>query len=50
MSAIGPKQTGASAMQMSGFGGKADMGFYSANVCFSPKADMDRSLVRRLGH
>ena len=34
MSAIGPKQTWTSALQMSAFGSKADMTFYGANVCF----------------
>jgi len=32
MSAIGPKQTSASALHMSAFGGKADMAYCSANV------------------
>jgi hypothetical protein len=32
MSAIGPKQTWPSALQMSAFGGKADMAFCGANV------------------
>jgi hypothetical protein len=34
MSASGPKQTWASALLMSAFGGKADMTFCGANVCF----------------
>ena len=34
MSANGPKQTCASALQMSAFGGKADMPFCTAYVCF----------------
>ena len=34
MSAIGTKQTCASALHMSAFGGKADMTFCGANVCF----------------
>lgn len=33
VSAIGPKQTSVSALQMSAFGGKAVMGWCSANVC-----------------
>src|SRR4030095_4670753 len=32
-----PKQTWASALHMSAFGGKADMTFCNANVCFCPK-------------
>jgi hypothetical protein len=34
MSAIGTKQTGASAPHMSAFGSKADMFFCTAHVCF----------------
>src|SRR5690242_3453928 len=34
MSAFGPKRTRASALHMTAFGGKADMIFCSANVCF----------------
>jgi len=34
MSAIGPKQTWACALHMSAFGGKADMPFCTAYVCF----------------
>jgi len=34
MSAFGPKQTQASATHMSAFGGKADMTFRAAHVCF----------------
>jgi hypothetical protein len=34
MSAIGPKQTCTSALQMSAFGGKADMAIALRNVCF----------------
>ena len=34
MSAIGPKQTFLVAPHMSAFGGKADMAFCSAYVCF----------------
>jgi hypothetical protein len=37
-SPIGPKQTSLVAPHMSAFGGKADMAYSSANVCFSPKA------------
>jgi hypothetical protein len=37
MSAYGPKQTSASALHMSAFWSKADMGCCSANVCFNPK-------------
>jgi hypothetical protein len=40
MSAIGPKQTWASALQLSAFGGKADMPFCNANVRLWPKADI----------
>src|SRR5262249_44354405 len=39
MSAIGPKQTWATALHMSAFGGKADMTFCSANVCLLTQAD-----------
>jgi hypothetical protein len=35
MSAIGPKQTSASAVQMSAFGGKADMGACTAAVAWT---------------
>jgi len=38
MSAIGPKQISLVASHM--FGGKADMAFRGANVCFLPKADI----------
>ena len=38
MSAIGPKQTSASALHMSAFGGKADIAFCGANVRFWSKA------------
>src|SRR5262245_50721882 len=41
MSAFGPKQTWTSAVHMSAFGGKADMGFCGANVPFDPKRIMD---------
>jgi hypothetical protein len=34
MSAFGTKRTCASALQMSAFGGKGDMTFCIANVCF----------------
>jgi hypothetical protein len=34
MSAFGPKQTWPSALHMSAFGGKADMAFCGAYVCF----------------
>jgi len=34
MSPIGPKQTQASALHMSAFGGKADITFGSANIRF----------------
>ena len=34
MSAFGPKRTCVNALRMSAFGGKADMGWCSANVCF----------------
>jgi len=34
MSAFGPKQTSASALHMSAFGGKADMTYCDANVRF----------------
>ena len=37
MSAIGKKQTWAVALQMSAFGGKADMAFCGANSAFDPK-------------
>jgi hypothetical protein len=33
-SAIGPKRTWASALQMSAFEGKADMTFCDAHICF----------------
>ena len=34
MSAIGTKRTCPSALHMSAFGGKADMAFCAAHVCF----------------
>jgi hypothetical protein len=34
MSAFGPKRTSVVAPHMSAFGGKADMTFCDANVCF----------------
>jgi hypothetical protein len=34
MSAIGPKRTYPFALHMSAFGGKADMAYRGANVCF----------------
>jgi hypothetical protein len=34
MSAIGPKRTSLVALHMSAFGGKADMTFCAAHVCF----------------
>jgi hypothetical protein len=34
MSAIGPKRTSLAAPHMSAFGGKADMTFCAANVCY----------------
>jgi len=37
MSAFGPKRTSLVAPHMSAFGGKADMTFGGANVCFNPK-------------
>ena len=37
MSAIGPKRTSPLALHMSAFGGKADIAFCGANVCFDPK-------------
>jgi hypothetical protein len=40
MSAIGPKRTSLVAPHMSAFGGKADMTFCGANVCFRLKADI----------
>jgi hypothetical protein len=45
MSAIGPKQTSASAPHMSAFRGKADMTFCAAHVCFRPKADIKVAAV-----
>jgi len=36
MSAFGPKQTWASALHMSAFGGKADIGVCTANFSFDP--------------
>ena len=44
MSAIGTKRTWPSALHMSAFGGKADMTFCTANVCFRPKADIANKL------
>jgi len=35
---------------MSAFGGKADMTFCGANVCFWPKADMNCPLSRNAQH
>jgi len=49
MSAIGPKQTWARAPHMSAFGGKADMTYCGANVCFWPKADIHTWLGVRQG-
>src|SRR5262245_17228914 len=40
MSAIGPKQTWASALHMSAFGGKADILQTYRHVCISAKADI----------
>jgi hypothetical protein len=40
MSACGPKQTSSCALQMSAFGGKADMGWCIANVRLPPLADI----------
>jgi hypothetical protein len=34
MSAFGPKRTSLAALHMSTFGGRADMPFCGANVCF----------------
>jgi hypothetical protein len=34
MSAFGPLQTSLAALQVPAFGGKADMTYCSANVCF----------------
>src|SRR5215510_6578751 len=45
MSAIGPKQTWPRAPHMSAFGGKADMAYCTAYVCFDPKRAL-RSEVR----
>src|SRR5262249_18248434 len=42
MSAIGPQQTCAGALQMSAFGGKEDMAFCGANVRYYPKRTLDR--------
>jgi uncharacterized protein (DUF1330 family) len=40
VSAFGPERTLLCAAPMSAFGGKADMTFCGANVCFWPKADI----------
>ena len=47
MSAIGTKRTCAGALHMSAFGGKADMTFCTANVCFLPKADIHKDCLAR---
>jgi len=39
-SVFGTKRTSLFAPRMSAIGGKADMRFCTANVCFWPKADM----------
>src|SRR5215510_4127704 len=41
MSAFGQKQTFRNATAMSAFGGKADMAFCAAHVCFSPESDAE---------
>ena len=43
MSAIGTKRTSLGAPHMSAFGGRADMTFCAAHVCFCPKADISLS-------
>ena len=40
MSPYGTKRTWINALHMSAFGGKADMTFCAAHVCFGPKADI----------
>ena len=40
MSAFGTKRTSLVAPHMSALGGKADMTFCGAHVCFGPKADV----------
>src|SRR5262249_17679415 len=40
---IGPKRTWASALQMSAFGGKADMRSANQNVCFDPQRTLPQS-------
>jgi hypothetical protein len=46
MSAFGPKRTSLVALHMSAFGGKADMAFRGANVCFDPIPTLYLPLVR----
>src|SRR5215475_5204675 len=52
MSAIGPKQTSATALHMSAFGGKADIALGSSPLGFDPREETEtwhpRSVVR--GH
>ena len=48
MSAIGTKQTSASALHMSAIGGKADMRRTSRDICFWPLAD--KAIALRTTH
>ena len=46
MTAYGTKRTSLFAPHVSAFGGKADMGYCTANVCFRPEADIGLAEVR----